>query len=86
MDTQRGRLVMGRVEVPFPRSRTGRIATGGLLIAGGCLGFLPVLGFWMVPLGVIVLSHDLHSVRRFRRRTSVKWKRWRKGREGAQAK
>ncbi|MGG7517572.1 hypothetical protein ACQ3G6_06785 [Allorhizobium undicola] len=80
LDRASGKLVLGRVELPFPRSRTGRIAVGSLLILGGVLGFLPVLGFWMVPLGVIVLSHDLHGVRRFRRRVALKWGRWRQRR------
>lgn len=75
VDAARGKLVLGRLEIPFPRSRAGRIATGTLLVGGGCLGFLPVLGFWMVPLGLIVLSHDLPSVRRRRRRLALWWKR-----------
>ncbi len=57
----------------MPRSRVGRIATGSALVVGGTLGFLPVLGFWMIPLGLIVLSHDLPVVRRLRRRLAVWW-------------
>lgn len=57
----------------MPRSRVGRIATGSALVVGGTLGFLPVLGFWMIPLGLIVLSHDLPAVRRRRRRLAVWW-------------
>lgn len=57
----------------MPRSRVGRIATGSALVVGGTLGFLPVLGFWMIPLGLIVLSHDLPAVRRRRRRMAVWW-------------
>jgi fatty acid desaturase len=30
-----------------------------LLIAGGLVGFLPVLGFWMVPLGLLLLALDI---------------------------
>jgi len=51
---------------------------GSLLILGGVLGFLPVLGFWMIPLGFVVLSHDLHIVRRARRRMIVWWEKRRK--------
>ena len=58
-----------------PSSKTGRIALGSLLIVGGVLGFLPVLGFWMIPLGLIILSHDFPVVRRFRRRWTVRFKR-----------
>lgn len=52
-----------------------RIVVGIALIFGGVLGFLPVLGFWMLPLGVLVLSVDLHPVRRIRRRIEVRWGR-----------
>jgi purine-cytosine permease-like protein len=43
-----------------------------VLVLGGCLGFLPVLGYWMIPLGLIILSIDFPAVRRFRRRWAVK--------------
>ena len=36
-----------------------RFALGLLLICGGILGFLPILGFWMLPLGVALLMLDL---------------------------
>lgn len=75
LDHARGRLVLGRLEIPVPKSRTGRIVTGTALVGGGFLGFLPVLGFWMLPLGLIILSHDLFAVRRRRRRVSVWWSR-----------
>ncbi|NBB47403.1 hypothetical protein GVN24_03865 [Rhizobium sp. CRIBSB] len=75
LDHARGRLVLGGLEIPVPRSRTGRIVTGTALVGGGFLGFLPVLGFWMVPLGLIVLSHDIPAVRRRRRRIAVWWNR-----------
>ncbi|QLF70280.1 hypothetical protein FE840_012430 [Peteryoungia desertarenae] len=75
IDAERGRLVLDRLEIPFPRSRSGRIAAGTLLIGGGFLGFLPILGFWMVPAGLLVLSHDLSIVRRRRRRIAVWWRK-----------
>jgi hypothetical protein len=34
-----------------------------LLIGGGLLGFLPILGFWMIPLGVILIVQDLPFLR-----------------------
>ncbi|WP_353844866.1 hypothetical protein [Rhizobium sp. CSW-27] len=79
MDPQTGRLRLGSFETPLPKSRAGRIAIGAGLVGGGCLGFLPVLGFWMIPLGLIVLSQDLASVRRRRRRLSLWWARRRAG-------
>lgn len=33
------------------------------LICGGLLGFLPVLGFWMVPLGLLLLAIDMPVLR-----------------------
>lgn len=83
IDTQTGRLHLGVTAIPLPKSRSGRITIGSVLVVGGCLGFLPILGFWMVPLGLVVLSHDLAVVRRQRRRFSVWWeKRRRKPQEG----
>ncbi|QRM51451.1 hypothetical protein F3Y33_17430 [Rhizobium sp. BG6] len=78
IDHSTRQIVMGSVRIPLPQSRAARLSVGGLLVAGGCLGFLPVLGFWMVPLGVLVLSHDLHVARRMRRRFSVWWQKRRK--------
>jgi hypothetical protein len=48
---------------------------GILLVAFGLLGFLPVLGFWMIPVGLLVLSVDLPVVRRWRRKLTVWWHR-----------
>ncbi|WP_320196700.1 hypothetical protein RMR10_005820 [Agrobacterium rosae] len=78
---QTGRLHLGKWSVPMPRSRVGRIIIGVLLIIGGVLGFLPILGFWMVPLGLLVLSQDLPYVRRKRRRLAIWWARKRRARE-----
>ena len=75
MDPQSGKLALGRWRIPMPRSRIGRVIIGVVLIACGTLGFLPVLGFWMLPLGFLVLSHDLAFVRRLRRRISIWWAR-----------
>ncbi|MDR6819096.1 hypothetical protein J2X76_004278 [Neorhizobium sp. 2083] len=75
MDPQSGKLMLGGVEIPMPRSRIGRVIVGLVLILGGLLGFLPILGFWMLPLGFLVLSHDLPFVRRQRRRIALWWAR-----------
>lgn len=40
-----------------------RTFVGILLIAGGFLGFLPVLGFWMLPLGIMVTALDIPPLR-----------------------
>lgn len=66
--------VFGR-SVPLPRNRLARIGLGVLFIMGGLLSFLPVLGIWMLPVGLLILSIDFVIVRRWRRRLSVRWER-----------
>jgi len=61
----------GKTSVKLPRSRTARVALGSGFVLGGALGFLPILGFWMVPIGLVVLSHDFPRVRRVRRKSEV---------------
>jgi hypothetical protein len=62
-----------------------------LLIFGGLLGFLPVLGLWMLPLGLLLLAVDLPGLRgpisvviiRSRltsRRWLRRWRAWRRSR------
>jgi hypothetical protein len=55
-----------------------RILLGIALICGGFLWFLPVLGLWMLPLGIIILSIDVPWVRRLWRRFLVWWERRRR--------
>ncbi|SIO15166.1 hypothetical protein SAMN05444722_0622 [Rhodovulum sp. ES.010] len=67
---------------PGPRARIARVleavrrrvppglrsVVGVLCIAGGLVGFLPIVGFWMLPLGVALIWLDLRGLlRRFRR-------------------
>lgn len=66
--------------IPVPGNLVLRIALGLVLIAGGLLGFLPVLGFWMLPLGLLVLSIDFPPIRRFRRYATVRLGDWFKAR------
>lgn len=73
IDPRTREIVIGTFRMKLPESRWLRTTIGVLLVVGGILGFLPVLGFWMVPLGLLVLSHDSHFVRRQRRRFSVWW-------------
>ncbi|WP_085818033.1 hypothetical protein [Roseovarius halotolerans] len=54
-----------------------RLLAGLLLMLGGVFGFLPVVGFWMFPLGVAVAALDVVPVWRW-----LRW-RWRgEGRDG----
>ncbi len=41
-----------------------RTAIGLALMAGGLLGFLPILGFWMFPIGVAIAITDFPPLRR----------------------
>lgn len=73
IDPRTKEIVVGSLRLKLPESRWLRTLIGVFLVFGGLLGFLPVLGFWMVPLGLLVLSHDSHFVRRQRRRLAVWW-------------
>ena len=52
-----------------------RLVVGLLLILGGVLGFLPVLGFWMIPLGLGVAALDIKPLLAWvRGRKDGRWK------------
>lgn len=57
-----------------------RVGLGLLFILGGVFSFLPILGVWMMPLGLMILSIDFPPVRRFRRVATVKIVGWLKRR------
>lgn len=48
-------LQWGNDHVPFGL----RSVLGVLFVIGGVLGLLPVVGFWMLPLGVALIALDL---------------------------
>jgi hypothetical protein len=77
---RRPRVRFAGRHIHLPRSRVLRISIGVGLVIAGLLGFLPILGFWMVPLGLLVLSVDWAWARRHRRKATVWW-----GRRGAEA-
>ena len=54
-----------------------RKTVGVLLIIGGIFWFLPILGLWMIPLGILVLSVDFPWARRAHLRMYVIWRRMR---------
>jgi hypothetical protein len=62
----------------LPQSKPIRVGLGILLVAFGLVGFLPIVGFWMIPLGLLVLSYEFATVRRWRRRAVVWWERRRR--------
>ncbi len=82
----RGPMVALRRDSWFPL----RFPLSLLLIAGGLLSFLPVLGLWMLPFGLLLLAIDLPVLRgpiaglmvRGRvslRRLARRWRAWRRG-------
>ena len=40
-----------------------RVPAGIALAGGGVLSFLPVLGVWMLPVGLALLAHDVPRMR-----------------------
>ncbi len=71
------RLRMATHWLRRPSSRWARIPAGLLLICGGLLSILPVLGLWMLPLGLALLAEDAPPLRRARGRV-LDWieRRW----------
>jgi hypothetical protein len=59
-----------------------RIAIGLILVVAGVFGFLPILGFWMIPAGLVVVLIDVPSVKRQASRGREWWRR-RTGQAGA---
>jgi hypothetical protein len=46
-----------------PSARWFRVPVGIAFMAGGALGFLPILGFWMAPLGLALVARDVRFMR-----------------------
>ena len=42
-----------------PSAKWIRIPAGIALMTGGMLGFLPILGFWMLPFGLALIARDV---------------------------
>lgn len=72
------------------RTRLYRVPIAVLCLLGGVFSFLPVLGLWMLPLGLMLLAIDVPQLRpqvnaaviRGRRRFSI-WRRWWSSRDSA---
>ena len=47
-----------------PDSRLIRIPAGLALMIGGVFSFLPILGAWMLPLGLMLLAADIPPLQR----------------------
>ena len=67
-----------------PSARLVRIPAGILLVLGGIFSFLPVLGIWMLPLGLLLLALDVvflqEPVNAAILRGQRKWTTWRRSR------
>jgi hypothetical protein len=62
---------------------------GIVLILAAFLSFLPILGIWMLPLGLLLLAQDVPFLRRpttraiaWLERMWIRWKRRRRGGAG----
>ncbi len=70
---------MERPHLNYRRLRSAprlfRILLGAALIVGGIFGFLPILGFWMIPLGLAVMFLDAPLLRRTWSRLRTWWRR-----------
>lgn len=56
-----------------PKNRAIRIGLGVTFLIGGLFFWLPFLGIWMIPLGLLFLSIDFAIARRWRRHIEVWW-------------
>jgi hypothetical protein len=70
------------VRLREPKWRPARIPAGILLVAGGLLGFFPLVGFWMLPLGLAILAIDIPAAGSLLRKMEDLWRRWRPNRRG----
>jgi hypothetical protein len=77
------------VRIRRPGARWIRIPLGVLLVLGGIFSFLPVLGIWMLPLGLLLLALDLvflqGPVNSAIVRGSRKWTTWNRSRRDKKA-
>lgn len=55
--------------------RTLRQITAIILIILGFFGFLPVIGFWMIPLGLMLLAIDFRWAKRLLTRIKYSYRR-----------
>ena len=59
-----------------PHMHLVRIPLALLLILGGVFSFLPILGLWMLPLGLLVLAIDVPPLKRPVGNAIVRLQRW----------
>jgi hypothetical protein len=59
-----GRLARAIRWMRRPQARIVRIPLGILCILGSFFWFLPVLGLWFLPLGLLLIAQDVRFLRR----------------------
>jgi len=59
-----------------PHMHLIRVPLALLLILGGVFSFLPILGLWMLPLGLAILAIDVPPLKRPVADTLVRLQRW----------
>jgi membrane-bound ClpP family serine protease len=68
-----------------PSAMLIRIPLGFLLVLGGIFSFLPVLGIWMLPLGLMLLAIDIPLLQGPVSKAIIwgkrKWQNWKRKRE-----
>ena len=73
LDDPRLRPLIAKLPGPFPRwaewlrtpaAKWVRIPIGVLFILGGLVWFLPIVGLWMLPLGVLLIAQDIPFLQR----------------------
>lgn len=76
------KVARGLSKLRRPTMRWVRIPLGVLLVIGGIFSILPVLGLWMLPLGLLLLAIDLPFLRAPVNRAVLwverKWMIWRR--------
>ena len=60
--------------IKHPKWKWLRPPIGVALVILGMFGFLPVLGFWMIPLGLAILAVDFHWAERALDWLMEKWR------------
>ena len=55
--------VQWTVDIPRGSKRWVQVPAGVALTVGGCFSFLPVLGVWMLPVGLATLAIDVPPMR-----------------------
>ena len=79
-------FVPGMARIRRPGWMAARLVLAVFFILGGLLAFLPVLGLWMIPVGLLLLAIDLPALQspvtnlliRGRRRIDLLRRRWRR--------